>query len=124
MRFCIPYTYWFFNTQVFPQKDKCHVCVTDDNEFFLINTDNRTMYECIPILAVNYQFLNGQDRYVSCSRLFLYISPYEIKDNKCPLRRDDVLAIRDKVEKSHILEQEHINKILLALDNWLNNQTD
>ena len=121
MRFCIPHTYWFFNTQVTPQKEKCHVCVTD-NGFFLINTDNRKMYECIPILAVNYPFLNGQDRYVSCSRLFLYTSPYGIKDNKCPLRREDVQAMRDKVEKSHILEQEHIDKILLALDNWLNTQ--
>ena len=119
MNFFIPHTYWFLNTQITPQKDKCHVCITENEEFFLINTDNRKMYECVPILAVNYPFLNGEDRYVSCSRLFRYIPPHKVEDNKCPLRREDVQAIRNRVENSFVLEQEHINKILLALDNWL-----
>ena len=122
MGFYIPHTYWFLNTHIKPPKDKCHVCVTESDEFFLVNTDNRTIYECVPILAANYPFLNGQDRYVSCSRLFKYTPPSEIKDNKCPLRSEDVQAIRDKVESSHVLEQEYINKILLALDNWLKNE--
>ena len=122
MNFCPLHTYWFFNTQVTPQKDKCHVCVTEDDEFFLINTENREIYDCVSILAVNYPFLKGQDRYVSCSRLFRYTPPHKVEDTGCSLRREDVQAVRDKVENSYVLEQENIDKILLSLDNWLKNE--
>jgi len=120
MDFQITHTYWFFNTQITPQKSKCHVCITDDAQFFLINTENRLIYDCVPILHVNYTFLKGSDRFVSCSRLFRYIPPYLVDDNQCPLLREDINAIRAKVKDSYVLEQENIDKILPALDNWLN----
>jgi hypothetical protein len=117
--FRLPDTYWFFNTGITPQKRKCHVCITDDGQFFLINTENRAMYDCVPIFAKHYPFLQGTDRFVSCSRLFKYTPPHGVADNQCPLRRKDVEAIRDKVENSKVLEQENIDKILRSLDSWL-----
>jgi hypothetical protein len=77
------------------------------------------MYDCITISAENYPFLNGQDRFVSCSRLFKYTAPHKIEDNICLLLREDVEKIRNKVENSAILEQENISKILQSIDSWL-----
>jgi hypothetical protein len=119
MNFRIPHTYWFFNAQIIPAKKKCHACVTDDEQFFLINTANRKNYDCVPILAEHYPFLRGQDRFISCSRLFKYAAPNAIEDNRCPLRREDVEAIITKVKSSYILEQENIEKIILSLSAWL-----
>ena len=117
--FHLPQTYWFFNKQIYPPKSKCHVCITNDEQFFLINTENRPMYDCVPIAAEHYPLLKGQDRFVSCSRLFKYSPPEKVDDNQCPLRLEDVKAIRNKVESSYILEQENIDKILLSLGCWI-----
>ena len=118
-RFLLPNTYWFLNTEIVPQKSKCHVCITNDEQFFLINTENRAIYDCIPIYANEYPFLKGQNRFISCSRLFRYVHSNKVDDNQCPLLRKDVKAIRNKVKNSFVLEQENIEKILESIDKWL-----
>ena len=48
--------------------------------------------------------------------------PHKVEDNECPSLREEVQAIRDKVENSYILDQENIDKTLLALDFWLKSE--
>lgn len=61
-----------FNREVVPPHDKYSLCVrVKPNLFFLINSENRKMYNCIPISEKNYSFLK-HDSHIACNRTFSY----------------------------------------------------
>lgn len=61
-----------YNRDVNPPHKKYSLCVhVKPNLFFLINSENREMYKCIPILEKDYHFLE-HDSNIACNRTFSY----------------------------------------------------
>lgn len=53
-----------------PPKQKFHLCLNREKRlFFLINSKNRSMYYCFPILKSNHSFLK-HDSFIACNRTF------------------------------------------------------
>ena len=56
---------------IFPSKNKFAVCINPQERLFLlINTENRSIYECVEVPAETYSFLKGQSRYIGCAKYF------------------------------------------------------
>ena len=92
---------------IYPPKKKYCVCVCAKHKyFFLINTENREMYDCIPI--PKGKTFPEYDGFISCSRVF------SIKSRKVVDRvSDDTLkSILEKVKISKKLLPKQINTIV------------
>lgn len=93
-----------FVKDVEPPKKKYCVCINPlERLFFLINTENRRHYDCIEISSQSYEFLNGLNRYISCSRSF-----YIPKQNQ----KEKVLGKIMPGDLKKIVEQIHLSKRL------------
>jgi len=93
------------------------VSVTEDN-YLLINTHHRDMYEDFEIKAADYEFLNSVDRFVCCSKLWHFDST-EIETKVGNLSRDDMLKLIDTVQKSKKLSGGEKKLIVTNVKKWL-----
>jgi len=60
------------NGDIYPPKKKFSICVcVSEGYFLLINSENRAMYKCTPILKADHSFLS-YDSFIGCSRFFRY----------------------------------------------------
>lgn len=106
------------NKDISPAKYKYSVCVLSSCErplFFLINTENRKMYDCIPILKSAHGFLS-HDSYISCNRVFEYNKEaIEAASNMGRLTTEQTRYLIAHIEKSKYLPKDILNDILLSL---------
>ena len=94
------------------------VCISlGGDKFFLINTNHREMYDDFKIYADDYPFLNGDNRFISCS-LIMHFDSNLI--NRCVgmLKYADILKIKSKIENSKTLTLKDINEVLPDLEEW------
>lgn len=108
---------WIYHVKYFdkvkPEHGKYAVCVcAAKNYFFLINTENRTIYDCIPIKAVQHPKL-GQDRYVSC-KIITTAGNAEIEP-KYQISDIFLKELITKISDSKFLSQTDKNLMLLEL---------
>ncbi len=102
--------YIALNDQIYPPKKKLSLCVCNRrNWFFLINSENRSIYDCMAVNKSDNTFLK-YDSYVSCSRVFYYEESKLSNTIGC-LCAKDMKALLQKVEASEILEQRAIDII-------------
>jgi hypothetical protein len=113
---------YVYNKDIIPAGSKFSICVNlGPNLFLLINTENRTIYECLPILKKNNDFL-AYDSNIGCHRAFIYSSE-ELKNAKHVGRlsykdlENLYKHIRDKVRTLPKVDKE---KILKSIDDELN----
>ena len=53
--------------------NKYCVCVSiGSGKYLLINSKSRQIYNDFEIKAIDYQFLAGENRFISCSKLFVF----------------------------------------------------
>lgn len=73
--------FYLYNSDIIPNNFKYSICVhIKPHYFFVINTENRKMYDCVPILKKDNAFLQ-YDSYIGCANYFVYKSE-DIKDKK------------------------------------------
>ncbi|MEA3391806.1 MAG: hypothetical protein U9Q91_02375, partial [Candidatus Marinimicrobia bacterium] len=105
--------------EINPQGPKMCICVHPAGLwFFLINSANRKMYDCIPVLKENNPFLN-HDSYISTNLSF------ELKNNEFQrskylgrISETDIANILNKVNKSKILSLIQKEKIIDSISSW------
>jgi hypothetical protein len=68
-------------------------------KYLLINTEHRENYDDFRISASDYGFLNGVDRFLSCSRLFAF-GPSKIKQKVGMLSEADTKTVIEKIGAS------------------------
>lgn len=105
---------WVYHRDIYPQKHKMDVCVCAERGwFFLINSENRKIYDCVPILKAHHRFLK-HDSFVSCSRVF---APQKSELGKkigtisCVVMQE----MLERVQVSETLEQEKIDVITRSI---------
>lgn len=116
--------YLSHDIKIDPQKPKICLCVHPAGLwFFLINSENRKMYDCIPILKENNPFLN-YDGYISTN------FPFELKDNEFQrskylgrISENDIAAILNKVNRSRFLTPLQKKDIIDSISLWRKNST-
>jgi len=91
--------------------------------FFLINSANRKMYDCIPVLKKNNLFLN-HDSFISTN------PPFELKNNELQrakflgrVSETDIGNILNKVNKSKFLTPNQITEIIDSISSWRRGST-
>ena len=63
---------YVYNDKIVPQKNKYMVCVAVDDDLFLcINSENRRIYECVPITKKGNPYLS-YDSYIACNSVFRF----------------------------------------------------
>ncbi|MEA1878413.1 MAG: hypothetical protein U9N86_16345 [Bacteroidota bacterium] len=110
--------------KVTPSKPKICICVHPAGLwFFLINTENRKMYDCIPILKKNNSFLN-YDGYISTNFPFK-LDHHEFQRAKFlgKISETDIANILNKVNKSKFLTPIQKTKIIDSISLWRVNST-
>lgn len=106
--------FWVYHNDVYPQKHKMDVCVCAQRGwFFLINSENRKMYDCVPILKAHHRFLK-HDSFVSCSRVFAP-EKGELGKKIGTISREVMQEMLVRVQVSETLEQEKIEMITMSL---------
>lgn len=112
---------YLYNTQIKPEHSKYSACVhIKPNYFLLINTENRKMYECLPILRSDNKYLQ-HDSYIGCSNYYVYDDD-KIKDEQIVghLGYKDLNALyfhlKNNVKK---MPKKIKDEILLSLNNAL-----
>jgi len=106
--------FWVYHRDIYPQKHKMDVCVCAKRGwFFLINSEYRKMYDCVPILKVQHRFLK-HDSFVSCSRVFAP-EKSELGKKIGTLARGVMEEMLARVQVSETLEQGKIEVISMSL---------
>lgn len=80
----------------------------------LVNTENRQMYECVPIFVRDHAFL-GQDRFVGCRAQF-EIAPGNVKKIRGHATKADLERILAQINKSRTISavrKQWLNESLL-----------
>ncbi len=89
-----------------PPKTKYYLCLSREKRlFFLINSQNREMYQCTPILKENHQFLK-QDSYISCN------VPFTLTENELTKIGSILSSLNDNEVNALILHVEQNVKTL------------
>jgi hypothetical protein len=114
---------YLHNKDIYPEGKKYSICIhVVDGLFLLLNTENRKMYECIPLKKTkDANLFLDHDSHIGCNQVFRY-SPEELRKAKSV----GTLAYKD-LERlyNHILNDVknmpkiYKDKILPALDNRL-----
>ena len=103
-----------FDESIYPAKNIYCACVCVSKNFFLkLNSENRAMYDCIPISKKQRQFYG----FISCSNVFEY-SEEELKKStiKGNLHFEDIKRIKEKVETSKTIVKMKKEQILCELE--------
>ena len=82
----------------------------------MINTDHRERYDDFKIHASDYKFLNDEDRFLSCSRLFA-IDPADIKKEVGTLNEADTRTLIEKIVASRNIPHDDKKDIIAELSN-------
>lgn len=100
-------------------RDRKHcVCIaTAQDKYFVINTQHRAIYDDFPLRARDYEFLKGEDRYVSCSAIFKF-TPDKIIKKVGKLNYNDMKTLIDKVQNSKVLRETEKSSIIPELVEW------
>lgn len=112
---------YVYNTQITPPECKysVFVCVRS-GLFFLINTKNRNIYNCIPIEKAKNNYLK-YDSFISCNQTFQYTLSQLKKSNK--VGRVDFETLKKLYqhinENVHTLPTREKNEILEELNNFI-----
>jgi len=105
--------------KIIPPKPKLCICVHPAGLwFFLINTENRNMYDCIPIFKENNPFLH-YDGFIS-THLPFTLKQDEWEKAKCLGRVSeiDIGNILNKVNKSKFLTPNQKRSIIDSISQW------
>jgi len=105
--------------EITPPKPKMCICIHPAGLwFFLINTENRTMYDCIPILKKNNAFLD-HDSFISTN------PPFTLKQDELEkakylgrISETDIGNILNKVNRSRFLTPLQKRKIIDSISRW------
>ena len=105
--------------KVDPPKPKLCICVHPAGLwFFLINTENRRMYDCIPVFKENNPFLD-HDSFISTN------SPFTLKQDELEkakflgrISETDIGNILNKVDRSRLLTPLQKRKIIDSISQW------
>jgi hypothetical protein len=104
--------------QVEHRETKHCICISvSQNKYFMINTDHRDMYDDFEIKSSDYEFLEGKNRFVCCSRIHEF-EPDRIIRHVGTLRYADMLKIIDKIQNSKILDKTERDSVMPELDEW------
>ncbi|MCL1957502.1 MAG: hypothetical protein FWF63_09285 [Fibromonadales bacterium] len=96
------------------------ICITTGiNKYFLINSENREMYDTFEINASDYKFLK-HNSYVGCSKAHTLESNLIIKKIG-NLNFNDMSKILEKIRKSKYIAKPERESMTLELEEWLNN---
>lgn len=105
--------------EITPPKPKMCICIHPAGLwFFLINTENRDMYDCIPILKKNNVFLD-HDSFISTN------PPFTLKQDELEkakylgrISETDIANILNKVNRSRFLTPLQKRKIIDSISRW------
>jgi len=101
------------------RKIKYCVCVSAlTGTFFYINTEHRDIYDDFEIKSSDYEFLNSTNRFVSCIKLHSFDSVIII-EQVGNLNRDDMLKIRNKIQRSKDINKIDKESVLPEIMKWL-----
>ena len=104
--------------------DKYGICVcVSTSEFFLINSENKSFYDCIPISAKQDRLFPIYDSFISCSNTIIAESD-KIVSCCGQLDRNEAEALKTKVLSSALLTPNQIRDISQSIDNYLNELWD
>lgn len=99
---------------ILPKGGKYCVFVTvGPNQFFLVNTANRAMYDCIPFNKKGRTFPN-HDSFIGCKNIFS-AEESQIDSSHGKLDDEELQVIHDKVEKSKFISKLKKAPILEAI---------
>lgn len=110
------------NGDIYPPKKKFSICVcVREGYFLLINSENRAMYKCTPILKADHSFLN-YDSFIGCNRFFRYTAEQIRNAKPCGrLTFKEIRALRDHLETLSSFTQQDKALILESLSDALEN---
>ncbi|MCK5816533.1 MAG: hypothetical protein KAH15_00880 [Candidatus Marinimicrobia bacterium] len=116
--------YLSHDIKINPQKPKMCICVHPAGLwFFLVNSENRKMYDCIPILKKNNSFLD-YDSFISTNL------PFELKNIEFQqskylgrISEHDIATILNKVNKSRFLTPLQKKDIIDSISSWRRGST-
>jgi hypothetical protein len=111
-------------TEVYPPKTKRCICIHPTGLwFFLINSENRDIYDCIPILKEKNNFLD-YDSYISTNCTFEFDNELILKSNYLGrISENDIGAILNRVNNSKFLSQNQKTEIINSISYWKTNNT-
>jgi len=104
------------NAQLGMYRDTKHcVCVSiGEGQYLTINTRHNPGYNDFQIQAANYDFLNGEDRYLGCGKLFK-LDADKILRKVGVLNDFDAKIVYEKIRVSTSISDEEIQKVLSEL---------
>jgi hypothetical protein len=97
---------------IFPKKDKFGLCVSVTEKYFLvINSEDRAIYDCIPIPTKGDGSFPYKDSHIGCKNIFT-VEPDQIV-SKAVGELDDsmITALSTKILSSKFLTQVQITEI-------------
>ena len=99
------------------RKTKHCVCVSVGmGWYFLINSASREVFDDFPIKASDYDFLNGDDRYLGCSKMNMRTcAAGQLIKKVGQLSDADTRTVMKKVQQSNTLLNTEKHKILSEL---------
>jgi len=96
------------------------ICITTGiNKYFLINTENRKIYDTFEISASDYSFLK-YNSYVGCSKAHALESSLIVKKIG-NLNFNDMSKILEKIRKSKYIIKPERETMALELEEWMSN---
>lgn len=108
---------YIYNDEISPAKHKYMVCVVLNDLFLCINTENRRIYECVPIQQKNNTYLK-HDSFIACNRAFRFADG-ELKNARevGRLGYGDLVTLRDHIQyKVRTLTEHEKQDIIKALN--------
>ena len=107
-------------SEIIPNRITKHcVCVSLlENNYLFINTNHSPIYDDFKIEAKDYLFLNNEDRFISCFKIY-NITPDRIIKNVGKLEIKDINKIVNKIKNSKILKKKEKEAVLPEIEVWL-----
>lgn len=111
------------NGDIYPPKKKFSICVcVREGYFLLINSENRTMYKCTPILKVDHSFLS-YDSFIGCNRFFRYTTEQLEQAKYCGcLTCKELRGLRAHLETISSFAEQDKALILQSIDDALTDE--
>ena len=115
--------YLIENGDIYPPKKKFSICVcVREGYFLLINSENRAMYKCAPILKADHPFLS-HDSFIGCNRFFRYTAEQlERAEFRGRLTYKELRRLRTHLEKITSFTGQDKTLILQDIDDALRNE--
>ncbi len=96
------------------------VVVSDFKQWvFCINTENRILYDTIPISKNNHSFLKNAEHYISCNRYFEFPKENIIKKHGS-LDKNELIQLLNKVQSSKTIPYKQKTLIISNIQEQIN----